>query len=72
MSLMNREMKKISQILNPDYVGSVESAEEDEDSNHAKEAALKIALHILKGMKEHDLFEKLNKCKLYSLSLLKS
>ncbi|XP_060793650.1 NACHT, LRR and PYD domains-containing protein 12-like isoform X3 [Neoarius graeffei] len=60
MSLMEREMKKISQILSPVSTASVESSEE-EDSNDAREAALKIALHILKGMKEQDLVEKLTK-----------
>lgn len=71
MSLMEREMKKISRILSPVSTGSVESSEE-EDSNDAREAALKIALHILKGMKEQDLVEKLTKCKMDTLPLLKS
>ncbi|XP_026776715.3 NACHT, LRR and PYD domains-containing protein 12-like [Pangasianodon hypophthalmus] len=61
MSLMEREMKKISRILSPDYAGSVDNSEETEDSNDAREAALKIALHILKGMKEQELIEKLTK-----------
>lgn len=71
MSLMEREMKKISRILRPDYCASVESSEEDQDSNDAREAALKIALHILRDMKEQDLVEKLMKCKTDTLPLLK-
>lgn len=70
MSLMEREMKKISRILSPDHTGSVESTEEEEDSNYAREAALKIALNILNGMEEQDLVEKLTKCKLDPLPLL--
>ncbi|KAG7323395.1 hypothetical protein KOW79_013097 [Hemibagrus wyckioides] len=61
MSLMEREMKKISRILRPDCCATVESSEEDQDSNDAREAALKIALHILRDMKEQDLVEKLMK-----------
>lgn len=64
MSLMEREMKNISQILSPDYAGSVESPEDDEDGNEAREAALKFALHVLKGMKDQDLVDKLTKCKM--------
>ncbi|XP_053542034.1 NACHT, LRR and PYD domains-containing protein 12 isoform X2 [Ictalurus punctatus] len=61
MSLMEREMKKISRILSPDYAGPVESSEEEEDGSDAREAALKTALHILKDMKAQDLVEKLTK-----------
>ncbi|GAA6083659.1 NACHT, LRR and PYD domains-containing protein 3-like isoform X6 [Tachysurus ichikawai] len=61
MSLMKREMKKISQILGSGYGASVENLEEDQDSNDVREAALKIALHILRDMKEKDLVEKLIK-----------
>ncbi|KAF4078508.1 hypothetical protein AMELA_G00199950 [Ameiurus melas] len=61
MSLMEREMKKISRILNPDYAGPLENSEEEEDGSYAREAALKTALHILKDMKEQDLVEKLTK-----------
>lgn len=71
MSLMEREMKKISQILSPDYAGSVESSEEDEDGNEAREAALKFALHVLKGMKEQNLVNKLTKCKMDSFPFFK-
>lgn len=69
---MEQEMKKISQILRPDYAGSVESSEDEENSNEAREAAIKIAVHILKGMKEQDLVDKLTKCKTATLLLLKS
>ncbi|XP_027000417.2 NACHT, LRR and PYD domains-containing protein 3-like isoform X1 [Tachysurus fulvidraco] len=60
MSLMKREMKKISQILSPGYGASVEISE-DQDSNDVREASLKIAHHILRDMKEKDLVEKLKK-----------
>ncbi|XP_036448013.1 NACHT, LRR and PYD domains-containing protein 12-like isoform X2 [Colossoma macropomum] len=39
----------------------MEISEEDEDGRDAREASLKIAMHILKGMKETDLVEKLVK-----------
>lgn len=69
MSLMEREMKKISRILSPDYTGPVESSEEEEDGSDAREAALKTALHILKDMKAQDLVEKLTKCKTDTLKI---
>lgn len=72
MCLMEREMKKISQILSPDYTGSVECTEEEEDDSEASEPALKLALQVLKGMKQQDLVEKLTKCKMDALPLLKS
>lgn len=64
-------MKKISQILGSGYGASVENLEEDQDSNDVREAALKIALHILRDMKEKDLVEKLIKCKPDTLPLIK-
>ncbi|XP_072553440.1 NACHT, LRR and PYD domains-containing protein 12-like [Salminus brasiliensis] len=63
MGFVKEEMKKISRFLSPDHSGGVESSEEEgeEDGRDAKEAALRIALHVLKGMKEPDLVEKLEK-----------
>ncbi|XP_076840634.1 NACHT, LRR and PYD domains-containing protein 3-like isoform X2 [Brachyhypopomus gauderio] len=52
------EMARISQLLCPGYAGDVESPEEEEESNEVRNAALKIGLHILKGMNEPDLVQK--------------
>ncbi|KAL7864140.1 hypothetical protein AOLI_G00155600 [Acnodon oligacanthus] len=59
IGFVKEEIQKISRILRPDYTGDVEISEEDEDGRDAREASLKIAVHILKGMKELDLVEKL-------------
>ena len=67
---MKGEIKKISRILSPDYTGGVDISEEDEDGRDAREASLKIAVHILKGMQEPDLVEKLVKRKIYALALV--
>ncbi|KAI4894242.1 hypothetical protein NFI96_025431 [Prochilodus magdalenae] len=61
VGFVKEEIKKINQFLSPDYMGAVSSLEEDEDAREAREGALKIALHILKGMNEPDLFEKVAK-----------
>ncbi|XP_017566964.1 NACHT, LRR and PYD domains-containing protein 12-like [Pygocentrus nattereri] len=61
IGFVKEEIQKISRILRPDYTGGVEVSEEDEDGRDAREASLKIAVHILKGMKELDLVEKLVK-----------
>ncbi|KAL6483608.1 hypothetical protein MHYP_G00084800 [Metynnis hypsauchen] len=63
MGFVKEEIQKISRILRPDYTGGVEISDEDEDGRDAREASLKIAVHILKGMKELDLVEKLVKPK---------
>lgn len=59
---MEQEMKKISQILSPDFSVSVETPVDA--GNETSEAALTIALHILQCMKEQDLVERLTKCKM--------
>lgn len=65
MSLMEQEMKKISQILSPDFSGSVETLVDD--NSETSEAAVTIALDVLKCMNEQDLVEKLTKCKMNNL-----
>lgn len=67
---MKEEIKKISRFLSPDYMGGVASSEEEKDGRDAREAALKIALHVLKGMKEPDLVEKLVKSKICVVTVL--
>uniref|UniRef100_A0A8B9HD40 NACHT domain-containing protein n=1 Tax=Astyanax mexicanus TaxID=7994 RepID=A0A8B9HD40_ASTMX len=61
MTFVKEEMKKISRFLSPDHIGGIERSEEEEDSRDAREATVKIALHILKGMKEPNLVEQLVK-----------
>ncbi|XP_035377470.1 NACHT, LRR and PYD domains-containing protein 12-like isoform X2 [Electrophorus electricus] len=63
LSFVKREMKRISQLLSPGYPGEVEASEEEEDSSEAREAALKIGLHVLQGMNEPELVGKVNMAK---------
>ncbi|XP_066527914.1 protein NLRC3-like [Hoplias malabaricus] len=61
IGFVKEEIKRIGQFLSPSFTGSVESLEEEDDGTDARDGAMKIALHILKGMKEPDLIEKLVK-----------
>ncbi|KAL1249564.1 hypothetical protein QQF64_020569 [Cirrhinus molitorella] len=61
ITFVKKELKKINTVLNPLLPECTESPpdEEDECVLEAKEATVKITLHILKCMKEQSLFDKL-------------
>ncbi|XP_051517884.1 NACHT, LRR and PYD domains-containing protein 3-like isoform X2 [Myxocyprinus asiaticus] len=60
ITFVKKELRKISNVLNPDLAKCAEThSEEEENAQEAEEAAVKITLHILKGMKEQSLFDKL-------------
>ncbi|KAF4097018.1 hypothetical protein G5714_022987 [Onychostoma macrolepis] len=61
ITFVKKELRKINSVLNPDLTECTESPpdEEDEFVLEAKEATVKITLHILKCMKEQSLFDKL-------------
>lgn len=63
ITFVKKELKTINSVLNPDLTESTESPpDEDECALEAKEATVKITLHILKCMKEQSLFDKLLQC----------
>lgn len=60
---MRKELQEIGKILNSDLSECVDSQlEEEENALEAKESAVKIAIHILKSMKEHSLVDRLLQC----------
>ncbi|CAM4682972.1 unnamed protein product [Leuciscus chuanchicus] len=60
ITFVKKELRKINSVLDSDLTECSESQPEgEEDGLEAKEAAVKITLHILKSMKEQSLFDKL-------------
>ncbi|XP_051736583.1 NACHT, LRR and PYD domains-containing protein 12-like isoform X1 [Ctenopharyngodon idella] len=60
ITFVKKELRKINSVLDPDLTECTESQPEgEEDALEAKEATVKITLHILKCMKEQSLFDKL-------------
>ncbi|XP_016370462.1 protein NLRC3-like [Sinocyclocheilus rhinocerous] len=61
ITFVKKELRKIDSVLNPDLTECTKSPpdEVDEFALEAREATVKIALHILKCMKEQSLFDKL-------------
>ncbi|XP_039507222.1 NACHT, LRR and PYD domains-containing protein 12-like isoform X2 [Pimephales promelas] len=60
ITFVKKELRKINSVLDSDLTECTESQPEgEEDGLEAKEAAVKITLHILKCMKEQSLFDKL-------------
>ncbi|XP_063076108.1 uncharacterized protein LOC134466144 [Engraulis encrasicolus] len=55
---LRNELKRYKRILNPDYIEKSEH-KDDEDDSDAREGALKMALHFLRGMDQKELAEKL-------------
>jgi len=63
ITFVKKELRKINSVLDSDLTECTESQPEgEEDGLEAKEAAVKITLHILKCMKEQSLFDKLLQC----------
>ncbi|XP_042566649.1 NLR family CARD domain-containing protein 3-like [Clupea harengus] len=62
ITFVKNELKRFKRMLSPDYQENFESKEEDE--SEAREAALKMALHFLRNMKQQDLADKLQENKL--------
>uniref|UniRef100_A0A8C1US29 NACHT domain-containing protein n=1 Tax=Cyprinus carpio TaxID=7962 RepID=A0A8C1US29_CYPCA len=61
ITFVKKELRKIDSVLNPDLTECTKSPpdEVDEFALEAKEATVKITLHILRCMKEQSLFDKL-------------
>lgn len=64
ITFVKKELRKIDSVLNPDLTECTKSPpdEVDEFALEAKEATVKITLHILRCMKEQSLFDKLLQC----------
>ena len=58
---MKNELKRFKRMLSPDYQENFESKEDDESD--VREAALKMALHFLRNMKQSDIADKLQQSK---------
>ena len=76
---MKSELEKIKSVLNPDYPECSESqrvdeevlgAEDEEQRSKSREALLKIALHVLKSMKQEELADCLLSSKTISVMFL--
>uniref|UniRef100_A0A671N0N9 NACHT domain-containing protein n=1 Tax=Sinocyclocheilus anshuiensis TaxID=1608454 RepID=A0A671N0N9_9TELE len=60
ITFVKKELRKIDSVLNPDLTECTKSPpDEDKFALEAREATVKITLHILKCMKEQSLFDKL-------------
>ena len=59
------EMKRVQRVLSPDYPECSESQSEDEDEEQrsSREAFLKIALQLLRRMKQEELAQRLQSSK---------
>lgn len=69
ITFVKKELRKINSVLDSDLTECTESQPEaEEDGLEAKEAAVKITLHILKSMKEQSLFDKLLQCQYVCMS----
>ncbi|XP_074541634.1 protein NLRC3-like [Halichoeres trimaculatus] len=63
ISFVKNELKKIQRSLSPDYPESLESQREDEkeEEKRSRDAFLKITEHFLRGMKQEELADWLQK-----------
>ena len=61
ITFVKNELKRFKRMLSPDYQENFESKEDDESD--VREAALKMALHFLRNMKQSDIADKLQQSK---------